>query len=225
MNKISKIGIVAGIAFVVAMSGMILSGSFNSGNIAGKDEEKSPIPEATAQAVCLSDADAMAKASPAIRENLKRPEKLPDNYAFVCAQAGPYDATLLYWNQTIASDTSLQRQDMIEHGAISVSVALEDRTVDPAYDVRNKTAEILAIYKELKPEHNPQLVMIGGNIAVVREQCDSCGVQVATFEDGKQIRNTYPLPTFIQFFDGDYVYVIEGNLPSSELIPMAQSMK
>ncbi len=58
-----------------------------------------------------------------------------------------------------------------------------DVPVDPAYNLKNRTKEIEAMYNALGPQYEPRLTKILGNLALVREMCGTCGEQTVTFAD------------------------------------------
>src|SRR5213594_4293549 len=66
---------------------------------------------------------------------------------------------------------------------ISITMERRDAPVDPAYNLKNRTKEIEAMYNALGPQYEPRLTKILGNLALVREMCGTCGEQTVTFAD------------------------------------------
>lgn len=155
---------------------------------------------------------------------LKIPFDLPNGYEFIGAQASSIDARLMYWNQTI-TDGNFASPQQIAQGAIVLLYKLDNEKTNPAYHIVNRTAVIISLSDELTPNFKVRLVPILGNLALVREGCDSCGVQSAIFSNNSTITTSVPAPTLIMFFDDDVQYVVESSLPSSILEKIAQSMK
>lgn len=182
-------------------------------------QSENSIPNATALSFCMSMAEEQSK----VGFMHKVPTKFPSNYDFKCASASQTDAMMLYWDQPITYD-NLTSGSAFENGAIKMSMKLYNEKTDPVVHIANRTAGLVSVYEELGPQ-KAKLTHLLGNVALVRGQCDSCGVQTATFPDGSKITHNTSLPSLIVFFDGDVEYVIEANLPSDMLEKFAQSLE
>jgi hypothetical protein len=153
---------------------------------------------------------------------MKKPPYFLPGYDLQCAQASPIDARLFYNKTKI--DANWSESEIIQRGGILISSSLSDKTTDPAYHQRNITNSMIKAHEQIGPEFS-SLSTINGNIALVREMCDSCGNFTANYSDGSTISIGVPAPSRIIFYDGDVLYSLEGYIPSMHLEQIAKSME
>jgi hypothetical protein len=155
---------------------------------------------------------------------IKHPTFLPTGYSLECAWADNSSFALLLWNHSITSPRELQ-DDLLAKGTISIEGNLFNAHRDPAYYIKNRTAEITSTVKDWQPQyHSSRLTKIEGHLAAVREQCDNCGIALARLSDGSLITRNFPTPTWIIYYDGDILYRIIGNFPSTTLERIGDSL-
>jgi hypothetical protein len=188
-------GLVSGIVLIFIFS-------INSTYLTSGLTIDSPIPTHLKHEICPSLTVAMFETP----LQIKQPSWLPDGYGLKCANGDRFNYSLLYWNQSIISIVDLQNGRIASKGGITIMVSLDSPDNDPAYYIKNRTAEIESIYKELKPTFQTRLTSIEGHLAVVREQ--SLGLT----------------PTMILFYDGDLLYSVWGYHPSTVLERIANSI-
>ncbi len=153
--------------------------------------------------------------------HMKKPPYFLAGYDLQCAQASPIDARLFYNKTKI--DGNLSESKIIQQGGILISSSLSDETTDPAYHQRNITNSMIKSHEQIGPEFS-RISSINGNIALVREMCDSCGNFTANYSDGSTVSIGVPAPSWIFFYDEDVLYSIEGYIPSIDLEQIAKSM-
>ncbi|GEM_PF-3553451 len=188
-------GLISGIALIVLLS-------ISQTHFASELIIDSPIPTTLKQQICPS----LTVARLETPLQIKQPSWLPDGYSLKCANADRLGYSLLYWNQSSISIVGWQNNKMVSKGAIAISALLDNPSTDPAYYIKNRTAELESIYKELKPTFQTRITNISGHLAVIREQ------------------SLELVPTMILFYDGDLLYSISGYHPSAVLERVADSL-
>lgn len=179
-------------------------------------------PTAAADVLCQSKEDAMALTQGKLA--MKEPTSLPEGYQFLCADGNP-EYVILYYGPSDAVKGEPSRNELISNGAIFVGAKRFDKEADEVYDVRDRKSDIENAFSKLDPKIQTRLTEINGNLAAVREMCEDCGKGVVTYEDGTtEETSTFPIPTVIEFYDGDVKYRLEAYLPSAELEKVAQSL-
>ena len=154
--------------------------------------------------------------------HIKKPPYFLPGYSLQCAQASPSDARL-YYNKT-KIDGNLSQSEIIQRGGILVSSSLINETMDPANRQGNITDSMIKDHEQMGPEFS-SLSTINGNIALLKEMCDSCVNFTAGYPDGSNISIGVPSPSRVTFYDGDVVYSLEGYIPSIHLEQIAKSME
>ena len=165
--------------------------------------------------------------------NIQTPANLPQNFTLHCGWADLYEAELLYTNGIPASPPT--RSDIparIQDGGIHIIVTdLKGKIGDADFqkEIGNVGDQIIKEFESVKkvnPSLNSQLVDINGKKAIAYEPCQNCGKQTATFEDGTVINNSFGVPARIEFYDDTGKrYFLESNMPLSELIEVAKSLR
>lgn len=179
-------------------------------------------PTAAADVLCQSKDEAMEVTRGKLA--MKEPTYLPAGYQFLCADGNP-EYVILYFGPSDAVKGEPTRNELISNGAILVGAKRFDREADEVYDIRDRKSDIENAFAGLDPRIETRLTEISGNLAAVREMCEDCGKGVVTYEDGhSEETSTFPIPTVIEFYDGDVKYRLEAYLPSNELEMVAQSL-
>jgi hypothetical protein len=208
------------VSFAGAIIALLIVSSIFFGSFSMMNTPDGSAHAAQAEQTCPS----LAESLTATTVYPKQPTNLPNGYKLACTHTDATHVQLVYWDKPVQSP-DLSDEKLVSQGAIVVKVSLMNNQTDPAYRIKDRSAELNSIYKEFGPQLHPRLTKIMNNLAVVREQCNSCGIAEAIFPDGRHIVKNFPMPTMIIFYDGDLLYILQGNFPSSGLEAIANSMK
>ena len=144
------------------------------------------------------------------------------NFTHYCAQASPIDARLIFYNEDNLPKRS--ENQFLASGGIIINITLNNESTNPAYGIENKTRSIISMSEKMV-NFDRRLTNIQGNIAVAREQCDSCGVFRLESSDGTTIEAQGSAPSMVSYYNGDVLYSIEGYYPTSILEKIGNLMK
>lgn len=130
---------------------------------------------------------------------------------------------MLYWNQTVdRTSYVLEPVTASAKSPGSILVRVSDRP-----EITDYAKQASAEYKyiaENNPKLNVQQININGNPGWANDISPSARQQTAKFADGQVITNYYDMPARVRIFNHGKLIHLEGYVPLSELVRVAQSL-